>query len=267
MDTSASDVPQGGIKVQKRQSEILDMVSTKQRVSVKELACDFEVSEVTIRSDLDLLEKEGKLKRVRGGAVLPDRMREVADIARRMEINSEEKRKIAIRANALVSDGDSIAVDSGSTSFEFVKTLSNKKDLTILTHDLRMAAYVDRQLPNASVIVLGGALRSRHGYCWGPLTVEFINEFFVDKAFLGANAFTPAQGFMTESPHSGEVKRALIEHSRESIMLIDSFKIGINSFIRFADIGDLDYVVMDDDPDGIVQQAAGNTSSSPAILK
>ncbi|KUH59154.1 hypothetical protein AUL39_02140 [Tractidigestivibacter scatoligenes] len=249
-----------------RRKAMVERLNDGNRITVKEMAKEFGVSEVTIRSDLEVLERGGKLKRVRGGAVMLDRMRDVADIQSRMTINVDKKKVIAQLANSLVSDGDSIIIDSGSTAFEFAKTLVNKRHITVLTQDINTAMFIDSELPSASVVLLGGALRPRHGYCWGPLTIGVINQLYVDKAFIGSNGFSPSQGFMTENPYGSEVKRSFIEHARHSIILIDSSKIGIHSFIKFADIGEVDHVVMDSDPEGLVSRAASTVYPSPSIL-
>lgn len=127
MTSSYWDTQRIALRSDDRRNEIVKHVtSASKKISVDELASLFEVSAVTIRSDLDWLERQGKLKRVRGGAIVLDRIRDVADISRRMTINIERKKHISQVTNSCVDDGDAIFVDSGSTTFEFVKTLKNK---------------------------------------------------------------------------------------------------------------------------------------------
>lgn len=261
-----SETRRSSIRVDARRSSIADEVAGGRKVYVSDLAKEFQVSEVTVRADLDALERMGKLRRVRGGAIVSDRMNAVADISRRMGINTKRKRLIAQMANGLVADGDSIIIDSGSTAFEFEKTLTNKRGITIITHDLNVATYADNELPDASVILLGGSLRTRHGYCWGSLSLSMLDQLYVDMAFLGANGYASDQGFMTENPNVGEMKRASIMHSRRTAILLDSSKVGIHSFLRFADLRDVDFVVMDEDPDRQVADAAARIDMGPEII-
>lgn len=113
--SSSDDDNRTHFRTDERRREILSTIEADGRVSVSEIASRFDVSPVTIRSDLNYLAIQGKLKRVRGGAVLLDHMQEVADIVQRMTVNLERKVRIAELANTLVRDGDTIAVDSGST--------------------------------------------------------------------------------------------------------------------------------------------------------
>jgi DeoR family fructose operon transcriptional repressor len=254
------------LRAEDRRNEIVEELLKEKKVTVNDLSEKFNVSTVTIRGDLDWLERNGKLKRVRGGAVILDRMTDVADISKRMTTNSELKKRIASVASGLISDGDSVIIDSGSTTFELVKALDEKMHLMLLTQDITIASYVDQNLRNASVVMLGGALRPRHGYCWGPLTVNTINQLHVDKAFLGTNGFVAEQGFMTENPYSSETKHAFIQHAQRSIVLMDSTKVSVHSFIQFASLNEIDCIVMDDDPDGIMKKACSLADPAPELL-
>lgn len=267
MTSSYWDTQRNALRSDDRRNEIVKHVtSASKKISVDELASLFEVSAVTIRSDLDWLERQGKLKRVRGGAIVLDRMRDVADISRRMTINIERKKHISQVANSCVDDGDAIFVDSGSTTFEFVKTLKNKQRITIITQDITIASFVDSELLDASVIVLGGVLRPQHGYSWGPLTLSIIDRLYADKAFLGANGFVPKQGFMVENPQSDEIKRAFIDHAQQSYVLVDATKVGVHSFIKFAGLAQVDYIIMDEDPEGIVNRDLSTSNPRPKLL-
>lgn len=264
--SSSDDDNRTHFRTDERRQEILSTIEADGRVSVSEIASRFDVSPVTIRSDLNYLAIQGKLKRVRGGAVLLDHMQEVADIVQRMTVNLERKVRIAELANTLVRDGDTIAVDSGSTTFEFVKTLENKSNLTIATYDLRVSNYVNTELPNVMLVMLGGAVRRGHGYCCGPLTTKMIDQLYFDKVFLGTNSFSSDQGFMTEGVQVGETKAALIRHSNISVMLMDSTKTHSYNFIKFADLNDFHYLVMDEDPDHEMQMLCANIGHAPKLM-
>ena len=136
----------------------------------------------------------------------------------------------------------------------------------VLTQDLGIASYVDREFDDASVVMLGGALRPKHGYCWGPLTVSVVSQLFADKAFLGANGFVPEQGFMTEDPYASETKHSFVEHAQQTVVLLDSSKVSQHSFVKFADLSEVDLIVMDEDPGGVVGRASAAADPSPRLL-
>ena len=178
----------------------------------------------------------------------------------------DEPVRIGARASALVSPGDSIIVDSGSTTYELVKALDPQLEATIVTHDLTIADYVEAHLPLVNLILLGGALRPAHDYCCGPLTLSMIDQIFADKVFLGANSFSPEYGFMTEYEPAAEVKSALVRHARQRIMLMDSSKVGLHSFIRFANPEDIDVLVCDRDPNRILARSFSSIAHAPELV-
>lgn len=254
------------LRAEDRRDAILNVLKREGKVSVDDICRDFNVSAVTARADLNLLEERGKARRIHGGALSVDNTLMVEDIERRMTVNTNAKRRIAQIANRLVNDGDALLVDSGSTTFEFLRTLDNRWDLTIVTHDLMNAAYVQTHLKNAHLILLGGAVHPTHGYCHGTLTLRQLDQIFVDKAFLATNSFSPEAGFMTENEGAAGVKSALLSHARQRTMLVDSSKVGLHNYIRFAEIKDFDYIIMDDDPGQVVAQAIASGDEFTRLL-
>lgn len=238
-----------------RRARIAELVERNSSVSIANLKREFGISAVTARSDLSVLEEEGKLRRMYGGAVSLDLTRHVSVPKERMSVHMREKERIARRAAKYVRDGDTIGIDAGTTTLEFTKRLADKRDIAIVTNDFAIAEYVEDHLPDAELVVLGGTFRRNHRYAFGRLTSACLEMLHVDKAFLAANAFLPNQGFMTEYEPMALVKSELIAHARTSYVLIDASKVGASSFIRFAELPDIDVIVMDDDPDGIVSSA------------
>lgn len=253
-------------RAEDRRDEIMGMLERDGKISVDDICARFGVSAVTARADLNVLEERGKLRRIHGGALPVDHALMVEDLDRRMTVNTRAKRRIAHIARRLVHDGEAILVDSGSTAFEFLRTLEDLRDITIVTHDLTNAAYVQTHLKNADLILLGGVVRTDHGYCCGVLTLNQLRQIFVDKAFLATNSFAPEAGFMTENESAAEVKSTMVEHARERVMLLDSSKVGARNFIRFAGLRDFEYVVMDEDPDQHVLRAITESGSNCRLL-
>jgi DeoR family fructose operon transcriptional repressor len=237
-----------------RRARIMEELEHKSTVLVADLCKKFDVSEVTVRSDLKKLEDAGKLRRTRGGAVSIMRTITISYPDQRMNVNSAAKRAIASKAAELISDGESLMVDTGTTTFEFVRALTDKRDITIVTSDLSIATYADSNLPHADVICLGGHLRKNHRYITGMMTLRNLSEIFADKAILATDAYTPDKGFTTEFMGNAEVKRGFLAQARDRIMLMDASKVRAPRFVKFGDISDFDTVVMDYDPEGKVAE-------------
>lgn len=254
------------VEIEERRLSILSMLEKTGSISVSKICETFGMSEVTARSDLAALERMGKLRRVRGGALSISHTLMITPPSQRVSVNTDAKQRIATLACDLVEDGDSLFVDSGTTTLEFVKALSDKRDITIATSDLPIANYVEESLPHATTVFAGGTIRRGHHYCCGPLTIKTLSNLYADKAFLGANSFSPGHGLMTEYLAAAEVKQAMLEQSREHILLMDSSKVGLNNFIRFAELGDMSCIVMDRDPDGIVAKAIESAVNPPRMM-
>ena len=144
-----------------RQRFIMNWLAEKPNISVSDIVRRFSVSEVTARHDLISLESEGKLRRVRGGAVSLSRSNAISYPEERINVQVEAKEAIAATAATLVDDGDVLVIDIGTTGFYFAKALMDKREITIITGDLAIANYASFNLPNASVVLLGGSVRGR----------------------------------------------------------------------------------------------------------
>ena len=254
------------LRTEDRRDAILNMLISEGKVSVDDICQHFGISAVTARADLNLLEERGKLRRIHGGALPVDHTLMVEDIEHRLTVNTRAKRHIANIANRLVQDGDAILVDSGSTAFEFLRTLDNRWGITVVTHDLMNAAYVQTHLKNADLILLGGRVHPNHGFCYGTLTLHQLDQVYVDKAFLATNSFSPEVGFMTENEGVAGVKTAMLSRARQRIMLVDSSKIGLHNYMRFAGLSDFEYIIMNEDPGQIVAQAIASSNEGTRLL-
>ncbi len=240
---------------EERRAAIMSMLDRATSVQVADLARTFGVSSVTIRGDLDALESDGKLRRTHGGAVSLSRRLTVSIQDKRVNVNVAAKQAIARAALELVSDGDALLVDSGTTALEFVRTLDRRSDVTVITADLTIANYIDESLPGVDVILLGGALRKGHRYLGGPLAMRSLDILHADKALLCPTSLVPDRGLMTNYEQMAEVKAAFIRAARSSIALLDATKVDAPGLMRFAGLEDFDALVMDADPDGAVSAA------------
>lgn len=229
---------------EERRTQILQLLQEKSKLYVQELCDSFGVSPATIRSDLRELETQGKLKRTHGGAILSAQTTfEPTTVAKAVE-NIDAKRRIAAYAATLVEDGDTIALDAGTTMLELARCLKDRTRLTVLTNDIRIAAYLE-QNSLVTIVLIGGVLRHGYDCAVGPIATASLATLSVDKAFLAANAFSIEKGFSTPDLNQAEVKAALLRCASERIVLCDSTKFGRISFAGFATIKDVNRLITD----------------------
>lgn len=238
-----------------RRAAIMEMLEHNASVQVAEIAQTFGVSSVTARSDLDALAESGKLRRTHGGAVSLHKRLTVSTQDRRINVNVAAKQAIAQSAMELVNDGDTLLVDSGTTALEFVRLLDQRDGITVITADITIADYIDESMPSVDVVMLGGALRKGHRYLYGPLTMQALQMVHADLAVMCPGAFVPDCGFTTDFPQMAETKAAMIGAARNSMVLMDASKVDGRGMYRFAQLADVDAIVMDNDPNGIVESS------------
>ena len=172
-----------------RESAILELLTEERKVEVSVLAERLEVSQVTIRKDLDELERRGIITREHGYALL----RSSDDIQSRIAYHYDEKRRIAERAAELVSNGDTIMIESGSCCALLADVLAEKrKDLTVITNSAFIAAYI-RGKCNFQIILLGGVYQPEAQVMVGPMVRLCADEFFVSRFFIGVDGYWPVR--------------------------------------------------------------------------
>lgn len=229
-----------------RRNQILRLLSESGQVLVDELSKEFKVSEVTIRNDLDQLEKKHLLVRARGGAM---KVESSVGLDQRLsdknKINYIEKAKIGRKAAILVNENDTIIIDSGSTTGEMVKNLPDLHDLTVITNALNIVNQLMIKT-NVNLIVPGGYLRKNMLSLVGPLAEKSLRNFNVDKAFLGVDGFDTRNGIFTPNVEEAHLNQIMIEISKEVILLADSSKFKKRSFAFICPISSIDKVITDE---------------------
>ena len=241
-----------------RRAEIMSILERDGSVQVADLTKLLGTSKVTIRSDLDALDKAGKLRRTHGGAVSLSRRVTVSLQERRINVNVEAKRRIGSLAATLVPDGAAIFVDSGTTALELVRSLEVRNDIIVITTDLTVADFVDRSLPRADVILLGGMLRKAHRYTAGPIARHALEGLRPDISFVCPTGYALGMGLMTNNSDMGEMKRLAMHCSPRTCVLFDASKINFPCLVKFGTIDEADVVVMDHDPDGVIAAELGD---------
>lgn len=218
-----------------RHTRIVNIVNKSKKIEVNALAEMLGVSPVTIRKDLGSLEEKGLLSREHGYAV----MLNTDDINNRLAVCYETKVKIAKAAANMVSSGETVMIESGSSCALLAGELSNSdKDVTIITNSAFIAGYV-RGNGNSRVILLGGEYQKESQVMVGPLVRICAREFHVDKLFVGTDGFNPDYGFSGSDMMRTEAMKCLAESARKVILLTDSSKFekqGVVMQLRFDEL-------------------------------
>ncbi len=226
---------------QPRLDEIMRRLGREQRLSVKDLQEDFQVSDETIRRDLKLLEEQGRLRRVHGGAILP-RMTEEQPIDVRNRIKRREKAAIARLAAHVIQEGMSIFLDTGTTTLALAHRLVQFRELTVVTNSLNIATMVSRGSENR-VVIVPGTIRRNDNAVIGHGSLEWTAGYFYDIAFMGIAGVDVEQGFTDYEEDEAELRRVLIRQAARRIILVDDSKFGRRAHVRTAPLSEVDTII------------------------
>lgn len=202
-----------------RQTKILNLVSERKKITVGELSEILHVSEVTMRKDLSLLEKNNLLRRSHGFAA----MIETDDVGSRLAFNYETKKIIAQKALEIIEDGETIMIESGSCCALLAdEIVSNRRDVTITTNSVFIASFIRKKI-GAHLVLLGGDFQNEAQVMVGPLVKKCAENFFVDKFFCGTDGFNDF-GAMSGDLMRAEAVKNMAEVSKRTIILTESKK-------------------------------------------
>ncbi len=220
---------------EERHRLIISEIKQKGSVKVADLVERFNISESTIRRDLVQLENLNYLKRVHGGAIsVQSKFIEKSYEDKRAQ-NSDEKDLIAQYAASLVEDGDSIYIDSGTTTFQMIKYLSQKKIIVVTNGLSNIEVLIEHNIP---CFVLGGKVKQSTKAVVGYEAINTLNRYRFDKCFMGVNGIHPLHGYTTPDPEEAMIKENAIKASNEVYILADGTKFGEVSFTRFAELNE-----------------------------
>lgn len=214
-----------------RRSRILDILKNNGYAMVTELAESFHTTEVTIRSDLAALEKEGSLVRMAGGAVLPQEDH-VGNVARAF-LNAPEKYAIAQCAAMEIQNGDTLFINAGSTTLCFAEALKSFSGLKIVTNSIPVANALGG-LPGIHVILIGGEVNGEDGFTYGTDALETLSRYQAKFSVLSLDGISAEGGVSTIHAEEAEVLRAMLSHSERCLLLADYSKLGKKGFLRFT---------------------------------
>lgn len=250
-----------------RRANIARMVEQHGSVRVADLSRLFDVTEETIRRDLEDLEQGGYLKRTYGGAVNINGTGLELPFARRLESHREEKTIMARYAATLVQEGETIILDASTTALWLAKHLIDRRDLTVVTNSIQVVMELAGR-PGIRVICTGGNLRERALGFVGPLAERAISGYFVDKVFMSGKGLTADGGLTDSNELEVELKKAMLVAARERIVLVDSSKLGHRAFARIDGLDGFSMIITDPgismDMATAIQENGGNLIIAPA---
>ncbi len=236
------------IGVDDRRKSILEMLKNDGKVKVVELSKLFNISDVTIRNDLSELEQAGMLQRIHGGAISTQKTYYNMSLNDRMNINKEEKRQIAKVVASMVSEGDTLMLDSGTTTSIVAKELAQIKGLTIVTNALQVAQELSYQ-NNINVILLGGNLDARYQFTYGADAINQLSKYKADKMIIATDGVSAKEGLTTYHYLEAEVSRHMIKRANKIIAVADYSKIGREGFTYIGPIDSIDTLVTNKNAD------------------
>lgn len=233
-----------------RHQKIIQLVETHGYLSTEDLVNELKVSPQTIRRDLNMLAELDLIRRHHGGAASPSSA-ENSDYNERKQFFSMQKNVIAQQVVKLIPNGASLFIDIGTTPEAVASALLNHDRLRIVTNNLN-AAHLLRQNESFDITMAGGSLRTDGGII-GEATVNFIKQFRLDFGILGISAIDHDGSLLDYDYHEVQVKRAIIESSRQTLLVTDHSKFTRQAIVRLGELSDVEYVFTDEAPDSILQ--------------
>ncbi len=239
-------------KIDVRRKKILELLRSSGRVSVNRLSQLLGVTQVTIRNDLTCLEQEGRLIRVQGGASLPPEpvltMPEGGKIA-----NAAQKQAIGKAVAAMIRDGDTLFINSGTTSECIAAALGVRKNLNIVTNSLKVATALGA-LPSFRVLLVGGEINACYSFTHGGDAQEQLSKYQADWAILSVDGISAKGGITTHHAEEAVIDRMMVASAKRRIIAADSSKLGRAGFSRVCECGKGLSLMTNDDADGEVAQ-------------
>lgn len=225
-----------------RRKEIIELLQDDEIITVAQLSDRFDVSPVTIRKDLDMLENRGLLKRVHGGAQKVTPLQQQLSCEGRRQYRSKEKMEVARIAAKYINDGDSVILNVGSTSAFVCDELKNKNNLLLITNALHLfVELVDCR--NITTVFLGGRIDNDMQITVGQEVIEQLMKYRADKLLLGMDGVDAVAGATSYNYIESSIMQQMIAQAKEKYLIVDDFKIGRVAFSHIADLTAFDGVI------------------------
>lgn len=227
---------------EQRKQKISELLKENGSVRVTDLSQLLGVSEVTVRSYLEDMEKKGLLSRVHGGAVSSYKPYYSMNLNQRLETNQTEKVEIAERIASLIRPNDTIMLNSGTTTLLTFRKFPTEYDLNIVTNSISIALEASSN-PNYNVILIGGSVNTKYQFTYGHDAIKQLRNYHADKLILSVDGIDTSRGFTTYYNKEATVDAAMIEQSDKCIVAADRSKFGHSAFVKISDVGVADYIV------------------------
>jgi DeoR family transcriptional regulator of aga operon len=252
-----------------RRQQLLDFVQRHEFARIQDLARHLRVSEVTIRSDVDILARAGGIRRVRGGAMrVVEAVPEVIYEAR-ISSHQREKRAVGFAAVEMLSSGDSVILDVGTTAMAVADAIADRHDLTnltVFTPGINIALALERAIPRIEVVVTGGTLRPQQHSLVGSTSTLILDQIRATFGFVGCNGIDPSHGIVGLSLQDTALKQAILRASRTSIIITDASKFSQTSLVRVCGFEDVDMILTAGAPDPVSVDAVREAGTEVRIL-
>lgn len=229
-----------------RRQKIMEKLRIERKVYVADLAQTFQVTEETIRRDLEKLEGQDLLWRRYGGAVINESTSDDLSYKRRSTINSESKIAIAEHAAHLLHDGDTIMMDSSTTCQALLQRLKGKCDMTVITNSIRLMS--DFLGSGFQMICTGGVMRESSCALTGTIACQTLSQYLVDFAFISCKSIDRDHGIMESNESESRIKSVMMQRARKIVLLADHSKFDKTAFIKCSDVTNIDTLVTDQAP-------------------
>ena len=229
--------------VAERQRKIVELVNERLSIRVSELSDIFKVTEETIRRDLEKLEKEELLRRSHGGAISLEKNNSETSYTEREILHALEKKAIAIEAVKLINPGDQIVLDASTTAWFMAKELEDMP-LTVITNSIKVAVELSKK-EHVKVISTGGMLLPKSLSFAGPLAERSLEKYFVNKAFISCKGVHLEEGLSDSNEWQALLKKKMLEIADKTILLADSSKFGVRTFVQITKINNIDEIITD----------------------
>jgi len=229
-----------------RRQKIVEFIHQDRKVYVSNLSQLFNVTEETIRRDLEKLENENMLTRTYGGAILNQHTNEDLPFPTRKSINGELKQKIALKAAHLINNGTTIMMDTSTTCLELMPLLQDKRDITIITNSIKIPH--DFSTSNFNIISTGGTLRAYSLALVGPVSQHTLHNYHVDMTIMSCKGLSLNKGITESNEPESELKKEMVKQAKKVILLADHSKFDKIAFIKILDFNDIDYLITDCEP-------------------
>ena len=251
------------MRLKKRQAEILKIISLEKSVKVDELASLYQVTEQSIRRDLNEICSRGLAIRTHGGARIVNSISNIEYDKRRL-VYSEEKDSIGKLAAELIPNNCSLMLNIGTTTEQVARSLFSHKNLVVISNNVNITNTLIGSNPK-ELILAGGAIRLSDGAIVGDSTVDFISNYKADFAVIGASALDEDGSILDFDPREVAVAKSILENSRKKILVCDSSKFKITAPHRISNICDIDIFVTDTEPPKYFRDIANENNTEIKI--